>query len=557
MASDHRARGRLPGRPLLVLLVALLLLSPLGEAGARRVLQVGKSDSPAIGRSQVATQGIADLPEGRIVYRVVRRTAPARGDAKVGRRVLSIVLATDDPVLLSNERADGTIEDVARVAPGESYLVQAGTRQIRSGLDDQPVDYLAVEIVQEDSGDDIGNGELLFLSDPFLAPDGPRDIDFVRNVLEGNDTGLVPDSGNTVAILATDGAIDILPANGRTTTLQAGESAIFPAGDLEIEAATPTVNGVPTNQLAGLTSSLQTGASDAAYVVTVIGDEVPATDSFPTATSLPDTGDPNPNPNPPVDPQPRTDPTPPATPAPDGEIDVAALLCPYAPVPGEPLETSTCGAAGTFGLTLSGPGVSRTLSDAVVDQSGFAYVFGNLPLGSYAVTVDTLPAGAVGYAVVTPSANVVGSASTGYTATLDDEFPQAVVPIVFFTSATTAPTPTTVPVGVTVNLTLSECDGYDAATGPTGCQPVGAGASTQPYLQRTDTGQVTDASLATTSGNLYTWVLPVGGYLVQITQPFDMVVNGSYLAAGNPYGIVLTELPFNLDVYAIRPPVIV
>ena len=401
MASDHRARGRVSGRSLLILLIAVLIVSPLGQAGARRVLQVGSSDSPAVGGSQVTTQGISDLPDGEIVYRVVQRTAPARGGAKVGRRVLSIVLATDEPVLLSNEQGDGTIVDIARVAPGESYLVQDGTRQIRSSLDGQPVEYLAVEIVAESSGPNFGNGELLFLSDPFTAPDGPRDIDFVRNILEGNDIGLIPDSGNTVAILATDGAIDILPANGAVTTLQAGESAIFPAGDLEIEAATPTANGVPTNQLAGLTSSLQAGPGDAAYVVTVIGEEVPATGVSPSSASSDD----EPEPTPVRTVEPTSDPTATSEPAAsaNGTIGVKGFACQTVAADFDP---EACEARpGGYSASISGNGKTFELTDAI--PSNGAYFWAGLALGDYELTVDPLPDGAAAY-LVPPSAGITG-----------------------------------------------------------------------------------------------------------------------------------------------------
>ena len=552
MASYHRARGRLSVRSLLVLLVALLIVSPLGQAGARRVLQAGPSESPAVGGSQVTTQGISDLPDGEIVYRVVKRTAPARGGAKVGRRVLSIVLATDDPILLSNEREDGTIVDIARVAPGESYLVQDGTRQIRSSLTDEPVEYLAVEIVGAASGPKIGNGELQFLSDPFTAPDGPRDIDFVRNILSGDDTGLIPDSGSTVAILATDGAIDILPANGPSTTLQAGESAIFPAGDLEITAATATANGVPTNQLAGLTSSLQTTPGDAAYVVTVIGEEVPPTRAKPSATSA--GGDASTAPVPTTVSRPDASATPEPAASSKGTIGVQGFAC-LTPA-GPSFDPTSCTPRPTgYSASITGGGRTFALSDAI--PSDDAYFWAGLPLGAYTLSVDPLPEGVAGY-LVPPGEGITGSPETGYTVTLSEIRPTVNVSIYFYPATAIVPTPTSTPapVGVTVNITFSECGGYDPTLGPTDCLPVPAGSVNQPYLRRADTGTVPPVSGAV--GNVYTWAsLPVGGYDVLMSQStYDFVIDGSYLNAGQGYRIVLSEFPFNLQMYAIRPPVI-
>ena len=542
MASDQRARGRVSGRSLLILLVALLIVSPLGQAGARRVLQGGPSDSPAIGGSQVTTQGIAELPDGEIVYRVVKRTAPARGGAKVGRRVLSIVLATDEPVLLSNEREDGTILDIARVAPGESYLVQAGTRQIRSSLDNESVEYLAVEIVRESSGPDIGNGELLFLSDPFTAPEGPRDIDFVRNILEGNDVGLVPDSGNTVAILATDGAIDILPANGTPTTLQAGESAIFPAGDIEIEAATTTANGVPTNQLAGLTSSLQADPGDAAYVVTVIGEEVPATGVTPTATSRSGNPDPGSAASPSAEPGATTEPNTSA----NGTIGVQAYLCPATTV--ATLDPAACKPTMEgFGASIDGGGTTRTLADSTSSATGYFWI--GIPLTTYTLTVDPLPDGFTGY-YVPGSAAVGGSAEDGYTLTVDETSPAITVPIYFLAAEAQAPRTSS------VTALLYRCLAYDPNTGPDNCSPEPVGEANMPYLAgiANTTGSY-DAASAVVNGNSCTWTaVPVGDYaLGQSGWANDYVVNGTYTNGGGTYPFEAQPPSVTLEVYNIEP----
>lgn len=550
MASDQRARGRVSGRSLLIILVALLIVSPLGQAGARRILQV-TSDSPAVGGSQVTTQGIADLPDGKIVYRVVKRMAPARGGAKVGRRVLSIVLATDDPVLLSNERDDGTIVDLARVAPGEAYLVQDGTRQIRSSLTSQPVEYLAVEIVKESSGPNFGNGELLFLSDPFTAPEGPRDIDFVRNILDGSDVGLIPDSGNTVAILATDGAIDILPANGTPTTLQAGESAIFPAGDLEIEAATPTANGVPTNQLAGLTSSLQADPGEAAYVVTVIGDEVPATGVTPSPSVAARSASPTPA----SDTRPTGTPEPGATATSEPEADrngtigVNGYVCPATTV--EDLDPADCKPTTEgFGAAIGGGGETRTLADAIPAETGYFWI--GIPLATYDLAVDPLPDGYTGY-YVPESAGVVGSPEDGYTITVDETRPAVTVPIYFLAAEAAAPATGS------VTAVIYRCLAYTAEAGPDNCSPEPVSESNMPYLAGAEnTAAIYTVETAVINGNSCTWTaVNFGNYsLGQSNWPYDWVVGGDYLEPGQTYPVVVVPGALTIDIYNIEPVVI-
>src|SRR6186997_2558974 len=104
-------------------LVVALIAMPIGLVAAQQALR--DHASPAIGHAQVVTQGIADLPEGDVVWRVVRRTAEPRQDAKAVEHVLGFVLAADEPVLLTNVTDEGN-EDVALLAPGESFLVKAG-----------------------------------------------------------------------------------------------------------------------------------------------------------------------------------------------------------------------------------------------------------------------------------------------------------------------------------------------------------------------------------------------------------------------------------------------
>src|ERR687892_682103 len=94
------------GSRLLLLGLLLLILSPFGYVAGRSFVRLD-DPSPALGRAQVITQGISELPEGEAIWRVVRRTAPALGDAKVGRRVTSFVLATDEPILITDVHDDG------------------------------------------------------------------------------------------------------------------------------------------------------------------------------------------------------------------------------------------------------------------------------------------------------------------------------------------------------------------------------------------------------------------------------------------------------------------
>ena len=233
MRASLRDRFR-PGSRSVAFLFVVLMLLPVGLATARSfVTLIGPS--PATGHAQVITQGIATLPSDGYVMRVVQRIAPVRGDAKIGTRALGFALATDEPILITDVSGpdDDQFIDRARLAPGEAYMTLAGTRQIRASLSDTPTNYIGIEFVPIDQVNDVGTGTLLFASDPLSTPSGQRDVDMVRNVLANDEQASLADSDGDVLLLATDGAIDILPGRSRRTHLDAGQAAIFSAEDLD------------------------------------------------------------------------------------------------------------------------------------------------------------------------------------------------------------------------------------------------------------------------------------------------------------------------------------
>jgi hypothetical protein len=307
-------------------------------------------------------------------------------------------------VLLTNITDDGQV-DVARLAPGESFLVTAGTRQIRASLSDQPVTYLSFELVAAGKANDTKGGTLLFKSTKFTAPDGKRDIDLVRNVLAAGEQASVPDTGESVAILATEGAIDVLPSGGKGRTLEAGESAIFAPGDLGIEAVTPSaqVSGVRA-QLASLTSSLQGNESgNAAYIVAVIGPEIPPPPIQQAATKIP-TAVP-----------PTAEPTQPAEVT--GSITLYVFDCPEG-MTIESLVPDFCvPSSGDYDFVLEGPGGRFDLSDAT-DLAG-AWSWHSLLIGTYQLIESVIPDAYATY-FIPGSAAVGGSAEDGFTITIDD-----------------------------------------------------------------------------------------------------------------------------------------
>jgi hypothetical protein len=139
----------------LMLLIVLMLLTPIGLVAARQLTP--NTGSPATGHAQVITQGIAKLSGQEVVWRLVERTAETRGKAKFGSRGLGFVLASEEPILLTNATDAGPVE-VARVAPGEALLVTLGTRQMRASMSDHAVKYLSLELVPAAEADQIVGG---------------------------------------------------------------------------------------------------------------------------------------------------------------------------------------------------------------------------------------------------------------------------------------------------------------------------------------------------------------------------------------------------------------
>jgi hypothetical protein len=282
--SSRRPRHQLPlPRWALALLAVLLVGAPLG-VNATLQLSPG-ADSPATGHAQVVTQGIVEISADQVVWRLVERTARPRWEAIPARRANGFILASEEPVLLSNF-ADTGLTDIARLAPGEAKMVTDVTRTVRASFTDRSTRYLALELVSADQADDVGSGDLLFTSVAFTPPSGKRDVDLVRDVLALGESTTIPDTGQENVVLATEGAIDVIPGDGQATRLEAGESATF-VGELEVQAVQP--GGAEVLPVAALTAYLaQDQSSRSSFVVAVIGEEIlpPATPT-PTPTNTP------------------------------------------------------------------------------------------------------------------------------------------------------------------------------------------------------------------------------------------------------------------------------
>ncbi|HKG24715.1 MAG TPA: hypothetical protein VKB09_03655, partial [Thermomicrobiales bacterium] len=239
-------------RGLIGLVVVLAVLA--GPIGVMARLQAAlDGPSPAQDHAEVIAQGVAGMPAEQIAWRVVVDEAEPLDVAQPEERALGFALADEDGIVV-NDLSDGT---QTRLAAGEASFAADGVLQQRAGLGEQTVNYYRLALVPAESANDAGGDRLVFAGDGFAAPDGNRDIDLVRDVLQQDDTTSLDDAGYPVLILVTAGELEV-DAGSEPQTLVAGDAAEY-SGDLDLTG---------------------TDAGETAFVAAVIGPEVPAPPRF-------------------------------------------------------------------------------------------------------------------------------------------------------------------------------------------------------------------------------------------------------------------------------------
>jgi hypothetical protein len=396
-----------PGYHWLLGTVFVLLATAWPATGGAGVqAQESSTYTPATGHAEVIAQGVVALPNEEVAWRTVRYRAEPAPDAPFAEQPLSFVVASTAAILL----VDQATAAQTRLGPGEAALVPAGTIQQRASLSDTPAGYLAIELVPAGAPD--AAGTVLQEGQAFVASAGLHDLDLMRDVLTGDETLTVPNTGEKNLILVTEGALGVGRPDQEPATLLAGEAATFD-GELAVGVAVPEGAG--------------TKASDrdsAAFVVAVIGPAVAppalpppaATTAPPEATTAPPTtteAPPNATTAPPVATTAGTE---------TGSITIQVANCPSGMRP-ENLRVAICEpATGDFDVTLSSDQLETplTLDDAVA-QDG-SYTWSDLPYGQYLLAEAVLPEGNDTYIVSAKAAS--GGPETGYTITVDASAPK-------------------------------------------------------------------------------------------------------------------------------------
>ncbi len=247
-----RISGWMSRRVIVAVLVVLMVLA--GPVGVVARLQAAlDGPSPAQDHAEVIAHGVAGMPADQVAWRVVADSAEALDVAQPEERALGFSLADADAIVV-NDLSDGS---QTRLAAGEAAFTGGGVLQQRASLGDQTVSYYRLALVAADAAKDAGGDDLVFAGDRFAAPDGNRDLDLVRDVLQRDETTGLDDSGYPVLILVTAGELSVSTGT-QPQTLSAGEAAEF-SGDLELTGA---------------------AQEDTAFVAAVIGPRVPAPPRF-------------------------------------------------------------------------------------------------------------------------------------------------------------------------------------------------------------------------------------------------------------------------------------
>jgi hypothetical protein len=248
-------------RTILALAIVVILCALPGANAITRALQSQEQAdifSPASGHAQVIAQGVATPPPDA-VWRAVFHSIEPGATSELPASGPSFILVDTGGVLVD----DGS--DLVSLAPSEAtFLPGAAPRLIPIG--ERPVGVFAIDLVSPEAAEDAGNGIPVFASAPFQSPEGIRDVDLVRDLLEPGESTTVIGNEAPVLLLVTLGSIRAEATDGSAATLRVGEAATF-SGDIVVTAE---------------------GQAPATFIAAVIGREVPFASGTPGATPAPE-----------------------------------------------------------------------------------------------------------------------------------------------------------------------------------------------------------------------------------------------------------------------------
>jgi hypothetical protein len=254
--EGHRGALRLPRAALVAAAVALLLGTPAFERVAAQdatPVPAGTEESAAPAEVElnphfVIAQGLAIFDVTPAIWRVTEIEVPRAGDAEPISGDVSFTLQVEGRSVIRNE----VTAKRALLGPGEAYFMSAVDPYTRRAGGSGPSRAWIFEYLPADAPDDEAGGTVLFKSEPIEDfPNGARDLELFRNVLQPGESAELPDHNGDALIMVTNGTVRASAGAG-VSTLGVGDGLMVP-GQLTV-----------TND----------GDAPAAYVVLAIGGRV-------------------------------------------------------------------------------------------------------------------------------------------------------------------------------------------------------------------------------------------------------------------------------------------
>jgi hypothetical protein len=192
-----------------------------------RALQSGEIFSPASGHAQVIAQGVASVPD-EAAWRVVFHSIDPGSAAELATGGSGFILVDTGGVIVE-EGGRSTL-----LAPAEAVFHAAPASRLVP-IGERPTGVFTLDLVPPDVADDAGDGIPVYASEPFQAPQGTRDIDLVRDLLEPGESTTVIGNEAPVLVLVTLGAVRAEATDGSAASLRVGEAATL-SGDVVLTA---------------------------------------------------------------------------------------------------------------------------------------------------------------------------------------------------------------------------------------------------------------------------------------------------------------------------------
>lgn len=191
--------------------------------------------APSSSRSAVIARGVVAIGTDDVVWRTVRYQADKSARSPVAERALGFIVALEDPLLL----VDPASGERTPLAPGQAAFIPANAGQQRTSPFETSVHYLAIELVPAASADEVVNGDVLDVSEPFVPARDRRAMVLARHELPATRALAVPDTGEHNVLTVIQGAVLVRSSDGsRGLSLVANESVAF-RGARDVVAANP------------------------------------------------------------------------------------------------------------------------------------------------------------------------------------------------------------------------------------------------------------------------------------------------------------------------------